>query len=303
MIHKHNKQQPVVMGVVLLLLLFISGLYLSSCTDTLQGDVNANQKPIVNFVNIPPDGQRFSRNPVIYWYGTDTDGLIDYYRYHVATETQLNGMSPEEYIQTLSDEITVVCDTITGADTVIVCDTISDWVYIDVDPVASDPRTTITVPLIADTASPVLTYVPQWVFVQAFDMEGLGSDIVYRLFTRNDNPPQTNVIVNPRDLPFVNAPQAGGIVTGIRITWSASDKIDYPQDPPPFEFEWRLYGPYTDEELQEIEDSYVTKVFETTDGFIYRIGDTLVRCDTTIVDTIPVESCDTILVDPGSLSN
>ncbi|RKX28376.1 MAG: hypothetical protein DRP47_04505, partial [Candidatus Zixiibacteriota bacterium] len=134
----------IVLGVASTILI-ISAVYLAGCTNTLEGDVYDNQKPIVSFVNIPPDGQDFSTNPVINWYGVDNDGLISYYRYHIATASAIGDMTPENYIKTLSDEVFITCDTTViacdtvlsegtacdtlDADTVYVlyCDTIADW--------------------------------------------------------------------------------------------------------------------------------------------------------------------------------
>jgi hypothetical protein len=116
------------------------------------------------------------------------------------------------------------------------------------------------------------------VFLQAFDHEGGASAIVSRLFSRNDNPPTTSILDYSSALPFVNAEQPGGAVTGIRLNWQGDDRIDYPTDPPPFQFQWRLYGPYTRAEMTAVRDSFFIQVFQTNDGFIYRPGDTLYEC-------------------------
>ncbi len=250
----------------------------AGCTSTLEGDVYENKKPIVYFATIPPEGQDFSSNPVIYWYGTDNDGLIDYYRYHIATVKLIGDMPPEDYILTIND---------------------NQWNYIDVDPAQADPHTKNSLPLTADTTNPVRGFVPQWVFLQAFDTEGMGSEIAYRLFLRNDNPPETYILINEADMPFVNAELPGGIVTGVRLRWLGEDPIDYPSDAPPFEFEWRLYGPYTVEDTAIINHTYRKEVFVTTDGFVYDIGDTIIRCDTTFTDSGMIDTCNTYLVDPA----
>lgn len=274
-----NNQKLINMLVIsILLLLTFSILFFAGCTSTLEGDVYENKKPIVYFATIPPEGQDFSVNPVIYWYGTDNDGLIDYYRYHIATKNVVGDMPPEDYIQTISAD---------------------QWTYIDVDPSAANPQTKNSLPLTADTTNPVRGFVPQWVFLQAYDTEGMASDIVYRLFLRNDNPPETYILINADDIPFVNSEQPGGIVTGVRLRWLGEDPIDYPSDPPPFEFEWRLYGPYTDEDTAVINNTYRKKVFVTTDGFVYNIGDTIIRCDTSFTEGGLEETCDTTVVVPG----
>jgi len=258
-----------------LLLIALSVLYLVGCTDTLDGEVYGNQKPIVHFANIPPEGGRFSRNETVYWYGTDPDGLIDYYRYHVAKVNDVGFIAPEDYILTVHD---------------------SDWIEIDIDSAQTDPQTENIIPLAADFDDPVNTYVSQWIFLQAFDMEGLGSDIIFRLFSRNDHSPETRILPIPSTyLPFVNG-DSGGVVTGVKLAWSGSDRLDYPEaDWPPFEFEWRLYGPYDDSLFSIVVDSFVQCVFVTIDGFVYGVNDTVVHCDTTYGDSTII-TCDTFAV-------
>jgi len=62
------------LAIVAAATMVFSVLFMFGCTDTIDGDMNVNQKPIVYFVNIPPDGQQFSRNPEVYWVGLDNDG-------------------------------------------------------------------------------------------------------------------------------------------------------------------------------------------------------------------------------------
>jgi hypothetical protein len=275
--HIRTNQVRVVVVLVALAFLLIAllALYLAGCTDTLDGEVYENQKPIVHFANIPPEGGRFSRNETVYWYGTDPDGLIDYYRYYTAKVSDVGFMAPEDYILTIPD---------------------SDWIYIDIDSAQNYPQTENIIPLAADFDDPVNTYVSQWIFLQAFDMESLGSDIVFRLFSRNDHPPETSILpIAPASLPFVNG-DSGGIVTGVKLAWSGSDRLDYPEaDWPPFEFEWRLYGPYDSSLFRNVVDSFVRCVFVTIYGFVYEEGDTVIRCDTTYGDSTIIE-CDTFAV-------
>ncbi|MEA2031064.1 MAG: hypothetical protein U9N55_05665 [candidate division Zixibacteria bacterium] len=288
----------IMLGMVTIAILSVSVLYIAGCTDSLEGDIHDNQKPIVRFVNIPPEGQNFSINPIVNWYGTDNDGLIAYYRYHIAIAADIGDMPPEDYVNTLSDEIFVTCNTTDAGDT-ISCDTTADWTYIHIDPTLADPHTSNTLSLTADPSNPVLGFVDQYVFLQAYDTKGLGSDIIWRRFKRNDNPPETFILWNPKDAPFVNSEQSGGIATGIRMKWMAKDALDYPADPPPFEFQWRLYGPYSEIDSAYIYNNFMKEVFVTTDGFIYNIGDTIIRCAMEPTDSGLVEKCDTIIVESG----
>ena len=86
---RNNYKISKILIILVLSSLMFAVLFLAGCTSTLDGDVYENKKPIVYFATIPPEGQDFSSNPVIYWYGTDNDGLIDYYRYHIATKMWL----------------------------------------------------------------------------------------------------------------------------------------------------------------------------------------------------------------------
>ncbi len=275
-ITKNQVRAAVVLAVLAASLAAFSALYLAGCTDTLDGELYENQKPIVYFANIPPEGGRFSRNETVYWNGTDPDGLIDYYRYHTVKVSQVGSQPPEDYILKVPD---------------------SEWVVIDVDSAQTDPQTENVIPLEADFDDPVNTYVSQWIFLQAFDMEGLGSEIVFRLFSRNDHPPETRINPIPSSyLPFVNDTAAGGIVTGVKLGWSGSDRLDYPEaDWPPFEFEWRLYGPYDSSLFGTLVSSFVRCVFVTADGHVYELGDTAVFCDTTYGDSTVIR-CDTFVV-------
>ncbi len=264
-------QITIVLAILLAGSLSLAVLYLAGCTDSLNGEVYANQKPIVYFANIPPEGQKTGRNLIVYWYGTDRDGLIDSYRYYVATVADVGSAVPEDYILAVPD---------------------SDWTYIDVDPALSDPHTQNTIVLTADLNDPVNSFVAQWVFIQAFDMEGLSSDIVFRLYSRNDNPPETGILDFSTLIPFVDG-DSGGIVTGVRLNWDGSDPIDYPREPPVLEFQWRLYGPYDSAFFKDtVLGSFVKPVYVGRDGRLYNLGDTVEFCDSLPSGT----QCTTIVV-------
>ncbi len=264
-------QAAVVLGTVVAMLASLLTVYLAGCTDTLKGDVYDNQKPIVYFINIPPEGQRFSINPVVYWYGTDPDGLIDFYRYMVVKDVDMNGMTPGDYVLAVHD---------------------SEWIYVDIDPRDADQKTENAIPLAADMNDPVNRFVAQWVFLQAFDMEGLGSDIAFRLFSRNDHPPDTRILDFSPYRPFVDG-LPGGVVTGVKLSWLGTDPIDYPGESPPFDFHWRLYGPYVDTIFRQVTGNFVCEICLDHRGDRYAFGDTIIRCDTTFGDSVTV-TCDTV---------
>jgi len=263
-------QITIALAILLAGYLSLAVLYLAGCTDSLNGEVYANQKPIVYFANIPPEGQKTGRNLIVYWYGTDRDGLIGSYRYYVATVADVGSAAPEDYILAVPE---------------------SEWTYIDVDPALSDPHTQNTIVLTADLNDPVNSFIAQWVFIQAFDMEGFGSDIVFRLYSRNDNPPETGILDFSTRIPFVDG-DSGGIVTGVRLNWDGSDPIDYPREPPTLEFQWRLYGPYDSSTFARLVDSFVRPVYVGRDGRLYNLGDSVEFCDSLPSGT----QCTTIVV-------
>lgn len=310
----------------------VSLFLFSGCTDTIEGEVNENLKPVIQFVNIPPDGQQFSRNPEVYWIGTDPDGLIDFYRYHIALESEVGTelADVKAYSATISDIVFdttywLYCDTMvdlgcTDSTKVTALDDydtlhvaiISDWIQINIDQNISDPHTTNIIPLTADTLNPVSNPIPQYVFLQAFDREGKGSDIKWRLFSRNDNPPETKIFSIGNDTPYVNTnlvdDEKAGVITGVRLHWEGSDRKDYDEiglTPPPFDYEWRLYGPYMKNVVDSIKDFLVEEVFVTEDAQVLYLDDYYKTCVTVEVDTIidgepttlPVEVCDSIQFD------
>jgi len=306
---------------------------------TLGGTQDDNQKPIVQFVNIPPEAifdttstdplivdtvrgyTRFSRNPFIHWYGTDVDGQIDFYRYVVITSDDMGGSAPLDYIQTngLLDESGPTYDTtlfetlsletlslqpfeVEATVDKIIDSSKSKWKYLDVSASAADPRTTEIVSLRAFNDDPVNQYLLQYVFVQAFDEEGLGSDIRYRGFERNDSPPQTKLL-GPDTL-FINSVDTG-IITGVSMRWTADDP-DYPgsgEDIPLFNYQWRLYGPYDDASFVNLKAKHFRQAFFTSDAKRYMPGETVIACATAPDGTI--DSCDTVVlvegVNPGGL--
>ncbi len=258
-------------GLFAAALVVISVIIISGCTDTLKGDINENTAPIVYFVNIPPDYTNFAHNPEVYWFGSDADGQIDYYRYFVATADEIGSVDRDVALQFAA----------AAHDTV--------WTYVDYDPGASDPQTTHVIRLTADADDPVNRYVLQFIFLQAFDDDARASTIAVKCLNRNDHPPDTRIANFLRtDTPFVNAVVPGGIVTGVKLGWEGSDVRDYDEQglvAPPFEFEWKLYGPYSEEDTITIFSEFIdTLFFPVTMDTVYYHGDTMWIHDSTLVD-------------------
>lgn len=270
--------------------LVIGSLMLPGCTDYLQenvkGDQTVNQKPIVYFVNVPPDGYKTSVNPAIHWVGTDRDGLVTMFRYIVVTEEEMGGpgVDPAAYALSTLPSLPE-----------------ADWTYLDV--VVDDPKTTNIIPAQASLDDPVNKYVRQFIFVQAFDDLGLGSDVVFKEIYRNDYPPDTRVFAVDTGRTYINAATPGAIGTGVKVSWEGSDPD---QEDTLFEFEWKVYGPYDSATFEEIQDSFVKPVFLSNDAHLYPIedGGIIYIVDTTYGESgIKVDTIETIIVDTISHSN
>ena len=301
---KRFTPRPALLAAVGIVLFLVVSLQWG-CSDRVKGTAYVNQKPVVYFVNVPPDSTRTSRNPLIHWVGADADGQIRQFRYVVVLRDSMKiddstYHTPNEYalgdLQSLPQ---------------------SRWTYLQVvtDPVP-DPQTQGIVRMSASLTDPVNTYIPQYIYLQAIDDRGLHSDVSWKLMFRNDNPPETYVqAVGYDELsnPFINAPTSGGLITGVRLRWYGEDVLDYPVDPPPFQFQWKMFGPYkydsiTGGEWRLLIDSFTVPVFVTNDAKVYRKGnnDTIfVYCDSvdTTGDSVVSYVCEQIIVDTIAVNN
>jgi hypothetical protein len=240
--------------------------------------------------------------------GQDIDGQVVMFRYVVLTENDIINNWDDALTAPLEDStIQRFVDDDSGL--ALFPDTL--WTVLVVNPEEGDPKTSNIVPMSAELSDPVNTLVRQFVFVQAYDEEGAGSLVAFRAFLRNDNPPDTRII-GFLGGPFINAPEPTGSIHGVFMRWLGSDIVDYPTDPPPFEFEWRLYGPYfehddttIDSTWDRIQANFIKEVFVTTDARVFRKGEghTFDDCDTTYVDSIQVVTCSTIYVDDIESAN
>ncbi|MBU0985354.1 MAG: hypothetical protein KKA42_15885 [candidate division Zixibacteria bacterium] len=109
---------------------------------------------------------------------------------------------------------------------------------------------------------------------------------------------------------FVDASGPRGPAHGVKMSWSASDTLDHGDVPPEHSFQWRLYGPYTDEEFDDLTSRFVEPVFVSAEGMVYPLGEgiALTVCDTVIVssdyDSVGLAvMCDTLLLDTISVGN
>jgi hypothetical protein len=286
-------------GGILLALLATSG-----CSNRVSGTMKNNEKPVAYFVNIPPDGSFSSRNPIVYWAGTDPDGRVIDFRYIVVPVASMGAMTPQQYAATLADLPK------------------TDWlarggIYLHVSDSLPNTQTSATVKMSADLNDPVNSYVSQYVFLQASDDRGTLSNVAMRLLKRNDNPPSTKLQFLNYDentSPFINSVISGGAISGVRFKLEGEDLLDYPVDAPPFEFEWKLFGPYTyvdsahQLEYGQVLAMILDTVFVTTDAHLYHFGEgeyQVFYCDSldTVNDTVYRIPCDTLFIDTITRDN
>jgi len=226
----------------LALLLLAASMLLWACSTKPTNDPPVNQKPVVEIVNIPPTNSHFTQSPVINWYGTDSDGFIVQYEYAVVPFTDIpssvDTTSVEALAQFAQDEIKYVGD----GDCYPAC-----WTVIDAR--NSDSPTRQRVELVAG-ANPADT-VKQYFFVRAVDDDSARSDIRVRVYSRNNNPPNTVIKTTPDAAGYYDLSEKTATYIGIMFEWTGEDKIDFPSeaDKPTFEYFYQLFGPYNAGEL------------------------------------------------------
>ena len=128
----------------------LAALLLSGCAKKLEGTAYENQKPVVWFVNVPPESARSSVNPIVNWYGQDRDGQIDFYRYIVVREDIMDdslgvpgAVLTEEQVQTfVEDYLPSMPDSL--------------WTRLLVRADSTDPHTSNVIPMSAEISNPVL---------------------------------------------------------------------------------------------------------------------------------------------------
>jgi len=270
---------------LLIISALILGIYIwGGCTKEIKGPPRVNQAPIVEFVNIPVEGARFSSDTTVYWYGTDVDGFIRLFRYAVILDS-IVGPDPEAFLAARPDDSL-------------------PWKVLPVK--LENPNSKDRIKMSADVRDPVRRYISSCIFLQAIDNLGAKSRIIYRKFSKNNHFPDTRISANELIDPYVNAKSSSGVLEGVSVSFEGEDRIDYPRNAPPFEFHWKLYGPFDSSEMVKINNDYVKSVFVDLYGDFYKKGDfyrTIRDIDTTIDTTIvpPDTTVDTtfnfILVD------
>lgn len=238
-----------------------------SCGDTKSSDPKpTNRSPKVEIVNIPPDGSHFTTNPQIFWYGTDVDGRIVAYEYAVVPASLLlsrgvDTSSGASIIGYADKDAGYIKMPEAGKD----CVPESCWQWVDVEQADNPNKQTIR--LFADPDPNVK--ILQYFFVRAVDNDSARSLVDYRLYSRSNHAPDTEIKTIPDSTGYYDRPDTNYVYRGINFEWKGTDKIDYPDDSqePTFEFFYQVMGPYQKEEIFS----------ETVDGYVF---------DYTKVDTL-----------------
>jgi len=201
--------------------------------------------------DVVSDTITYLANPRIYWYGTDQDGRVDAFEYAVLPTDSL--VPHPSGLPTVRNGTGVV-DPLRFVNNAGTADSL-DWVEL----LPPNVVQSATVFLFADIDTSVA--IDQFIFVRAIDNEGLRSDIEFARYSRQNHPPKTYIdldtieVIQPnfssprvvRSRKYFSLPQSTSTYPGITIGWSGSDSLDFPDEQPPFEFNWVLYGPYPDE--------------------------------------------------------
>jgi hypothetical protein len=232
---------------LILLTVVLAALLIASCTGSTKPDPDKNpinKAPKVEMVNIPPDNSHFTTNPQLFWFGTDVDGRVVAYEYAVVpcslvakTIDTSNAAAIIGYASTYLQSPTA------GRD----CRPESCWQVLDV--ASADNPNKQTIRLFAD-ADPKISVV-QYFFVRAVDNDSARSTIDFRLYSRTNHPPDTEIKTLPDTLGYYDVPETTLTYRGITFEWKGTDKIDYPNDnpEPTFEYRYQIFGPYQEGEI------------------------------------------------------
>jgi hypothetical protein len=201
--------------------LLIIAIFIGCQQAKLKGDPVGNQPPSISWSNVPLPDSVFRSNAIMSWLGKDMDGEVNGYFYYVVLASEVGG-DPAAYISQLPE--------------------ISEWHATD--------STVVTVQLYApDNEQDTL---PQYVFVKCIDNIGDYSNIIYRRFSRINHLPVTIIGECPGSTTDSMSlgeavwclPETTNLWKGLKTSWAGKDTIDFPNDQPDFEYEWKLYGPY-----------------------------------------------------------
>ncbi|MCP4582324.1 MAG: hypothetical protein GY839_11980 [candidate division Zixibacteria bacterium] len=215
-----DKQKRLLLGLLILML----SAYIFNCgPDNLIGEQVNNIPPTIKFTNLPFNDSVYSSNATINWYGEDEDGQVIGYYYIVVLEDDITG-EIDDYI---SNELNAL--------------DINEWVMTE--------ETEVPIQMFASPNEEDTLH--QYIFVkcQDDDDEFSTATLYYSLF-RVNRLPETYIEELPGNnpdttvSPIWSLADTNSLWQGLTIAWSGEDTLDFPDETPEFEYEWKLYGPY-----------------------------------------------------------
>jgi hypothetical protein len=221
-----HDMRKIALGVGILTLL---GLVYLGC-DRLKGTLNTNQRPVVEFVNVPLDSSLFSFAPTVYWYGHDPDGLVEFFSLYDDTTrgaiTAYQNNTLESYVEQLPSGI---------------------WV----NTAATSAVVYLLTPA-GDTTQHIF-------FIRCTDNDGAVSDVKARAFFRSNLPPnRPQIAVLPNDAyradtVLTDTLLMGNMLTqtfgGLQILWTGDDPDDRALAIIPLEFSYLIVNTETNERV------------------------------------------------------
>ncbi|HEX9916864.1 MAG TPA: hypothetical protein VGB16_03925 [candidate division Zixibacteria bacterium] len=237
-------------------LAFLVGLMLLSCDAGRKGKERQNRPPTVKFSNVPPDSAAFSFNPEVSWYALDIDGYVIKYQYAVIIGDSLhvvgklwNGGGTLTAADSACSVLVRIppeawVDSLRHIDSTIVPDNIDKFIS------AVDTTVSIVKVQLFARENPNDT-ITQHLFVRAIDNDNAVSNVIHRMFSRNNHKPKASISYIPfrsgTDVKSVYClPETTQTWKGIKLTWDGSDSDDYKGTQPDFVFKWELWGPFAD---------------------------------------------------------
>ena len=247
----------------------------------VEGTRPGNLAPLVKFSNIPQDGTTFTSQPTVNWFGKDLDGYVDKYQYIVFKASQIDSLGPILGYglgvypnNAVNDTFIAFLNSIAGTkwlDTLIeVGDQLQALGEKEVVPVELTTnqgagQTSAKVQLFASTDPQEV--ILQFLFLRAVDNLGLTSSIIFRTFSRTNNPPNSSIDFNNKEV-YYSLSDSTRTWFGIDMSWGGKDSIDYPLGEPPLEFFWELFylGPDASDTLNPDTTNLIGVSFDPEDG-------------------------------------
>ncbi len=195
-----RSKKTISIGIALLALAVLGGCY--------KGEESETQNPFVHLYNVPPDSSVMGAAPVIWWWGTDVDGIIVGYQWIDITAAKLDSTTVEAYYSGTEP----IPDTVISADS---ADTFV-WHYTE-----SNADTIFLLMEPGDTMTKHLFC------VRSIDVDGDTSDVECRIYYRTNEPPDSLKIKENEDYPEGDTFWVLNDTTwdwkGIKIDWTAHD--------------------------------------------------------------------------------